>query len=102
MKLEAIYDQGKLEFISPVRLKSERFRVKVEVPDEEIEGASAPESDSSGLPEGLGRQAREMLDRFAAIRNAPLPPDIDLPELTSKQEERIEAFALREEIKGMR
>ena len=102
MKLDAIYDNGKLKFISPVKLKSERFRVEVEVPDEEVEGCSAPESESSDLPEGLSQQAREMLDRLAAIRNAPLPPEDELPELTEKQQERIEAFALREEIKRMR
>lgn len=102
MEIEAIYDQGKLEFISPVKLKSERLRVKVEIPDEEIERDSTSESEPSDLPEELRKQARETLDRFAKIRNSPLPPKDEIPELTAKQEERIQAFALREEIKRMR
>jgi hypothetical protein len=38
-----------------------------------------------------------MRNRLDAIRNAPLPPDDELPELTAKQRERIAAFALRED-----
>lgn len=102
MEIEAIYDRGKLEFISPVKLKRERLRVMVEVPDEEIEKGSTPESEPLDLPEELKKQARETLDRLAEIRNSPLPPEDELPDLTSKQEERIQAFALREEIKRMR
>ena len=102
MEIEAIYDRGKLEFISFVKLKSERLRVKVEVPDEEIEGVSSPESEHPDLPEELRKQARETLDRLAEIRNSPLPAEDELPDLTAKQKERIQAFALREEIKRMR
>ena len=101
MAIEAIYDRGK-EFITPVKLKSERLRVKIEVPDEEIEGDSTPDSELPDLSEELRRQARETLDRLAEIGNSPLPPEDEIPELTPKQEERIQAFALREEIKGMR
>ncbi len=102
MEIEAIYDQGRLEFISPIHLKNRRIRVKVEIPDEEIEENTFDAAKAYKVPEGLKRQAREMLDRLAAVRNAPLPPDSELPELTPKQEKRIKAFALREEIKRMR
>ena len=71
MQVEAIYDHGKLKFISPVRLKAERLKVLVTVPDDEIEIDTA--------------------------YNIP-----HLPELTEKQRERIEAFSLRDEIKGLR
>ncbi len=102
MEIEAIYNRGKLELISPVKLKSERLRVKVEVPDEEIEGSSTSGNEPPDLPEELRKQAREILDRLAEIRNFPLPPEDEIPELSPKQEERVRAFALREEIKGMR
>jgi hypothetical protein len=43
-----------------------------------------------------------MRARFDAILQAPLPPDDELPELTPKQLERIAAFELRDEVKGLR
>lgn len=102
MQIEAIYDQGKLEFITPVKLRGGRIRVKVEIPDEEVQTEPLSVAESFELPDDLKLQAKEMLDRFTEIRNAPLPPESELPELTSKQEDRIHAFALREEIKGLR
>lgn len=102
MQIEAIYEQGKLEFISPVKLKSGRVRVKVVIPDEEVEEGPSADAQSYELPEDLKQQSREILNRLAQIRNAPLPPEDNLPELTEKQQERIEAFALREECKETR
>ncbi|MBK1646818.1 hypothetical protein CKO25_19695 [Thiocapsa imhoffii] len=45
MHIEAIYDQGRLEFQSSITLKHQRFRVRVEIPDQEIIDAPTP-----GLP----------------------------------------------------
>ena len=92
MQLEAIYDCGKLEFIKPVTFKRDRVRLTVEVPDNEI----VDQPDQDILQEKLRRQARDMLDRLDAIRNAPLPQEDQ--SLTSKQLERIEAFDLRAQI----
>ena len=36
MQLEAIYDDGKLEFCRPVRFAEGRFPVRVEVPAQEL------------------------------------------------------------------
>jgi predicted DNA-binding antitoxin AbrB/MazE fold protein len=36
MQVEAIYDNGRLEFIQPIKLKSEHFRLLVHVPESEI------------------------------------------------------------------
>lgn len=41
-----------------------------------------------------------MLARMEAIKNA--SPDEDVPEITEKQMERIEAVGLYDEIKGLR
>jgi hypothetical protein len=38
-----------------------------------------------------------MRQRLDAIRDAPLPPDETLPDLTQKQLDRIAAFELRED-----
>jgi len=91
MKLEAIYDRGRLEFSRPVKFKSDRVRLKVEVPDSEV----IHPPDQNHLPQELHKQAEDMLAKLEAIRNAPLPPDDQLPEVTPKQLERIEAFELR-------
>ena len=98
MQVEAIYDQGKLEFVTPVHFKRTPLRVMVNVPDNEIDFQASPYN----LPLEVIKRAREMLERMEKIRNAPLPPDDEIPELTEKQLERIEAFALRDEIKELR
>ena len=90
MKLEAIYHRGRLEFSRPVKFKSDRVRLKVEVPDNEV----IHPSEQDHLPPELHKQAEDMLAKLEAIRNAPLPPDDQLPEVTPKQLERIEAFEL--------
>jgi hypothetical protein len=94
MRVEALYDHGRLEFIRPLQLKCERLRLVVEVPDEAL---VTPMPATYNLPSEVLAQAQAMQDRLDAIRNAPLPPDDELPELTNKQRERIEAFALRED-----
>jgi hypothetical protein len=98
MQVEVIYNHGQLTFALPVTLKHDYLRLIVNVPDDEIAPSDNPYNLS---PEVIGR-ANSMLARMAAIRNAPLSPDEDLPEFTQKQLERIEAFGLRDEIKEMR
>lgn len=90
MRIDAIYDHGRLEFALPLLLKHDRVRIVVEVPDDEI----VDTNDSSIMSPELRRQARAMLTRFEAIRNAP-PAGDEPPELTQKQLERIEVFEMR-------
>jgi len=93
MQIEAIYDKGRLEFVTPVRLKQERVRVSVELPDDAIDT-----DDERGQlsPEVIAR-ARAMREALDAIRLAPPPPDDELPALSDKQRHRLDAFALRED-----
>jgi hypothetical protein len=93
MQLEAIYDHGQLKFVQPVTLKHEYLKLIVNVPDEEIISGNKPYSLS---PEVIER-ARVMRERLDAIRNAPLPSDEELSELSGRQRERIAAFELRED-----
>ncbi len=93
MQVEAIYDHGRLEFIRPIQFKHERLNLVVSVPDDEIVYYSNPYN----LPQEVIDLAAQMTERMDKIRNAPLPPDDQLPSVTAKTLERIEAFALREE-----
>ena len=95
MQIEAIYDHGRLEFIHPIQFKHGRLNLVVNVPDEEI----VTEPNLYNLPQEVIDQAKALLARMDAIRNAPLPPDNDLPELTPKQLERIDAFELRAQMR---
>ena len=95
MQVEAIYNQGRIEFVQPLRLKHERFRLLVNVPDEEV----VPESASFQLTAQASAQAQAMLDKFAAILNAPVPTDDALPELGSEYEDRLKAIDLRAQIR---
>jgi predicted DNA-binding antitoxin AbrB/MazE fold protein len=107
MQIEAIYDQGRLEFVSPVKLKSGRIRVRVEIPEQAIlpmpQGQAGEGLDKGySIPETVKEKSRKIKHRLDRIRNAPLSEDDELPALADKQQERIEAFALRDEIKGYR
>ena len=81
-----------------MQFKRTPLRVMVNVPDNEIDFQASP----NNLPPEVIKRAQELLERMEKIRNAPLPPDDEIPELTEKQLERIEAFTLRDEIKELR
>ncbi|MFA6013586.1 MAG: hypothetical protein WC742_00850 [Gallionellaceae bacterium] len=91
MQVEAIYDHGRLEFIRPIQFKHERLNIIVEVPDEEILNTSK----RYNLPQEIFDLAAKMTEQMDNVRNAPLPPDDQLPPVTAKTLERIEAFSLR-------
>ena len=93
MQVEAIYDHGKLEFVTALQLRHDRVRLLVTVPDEEI----MTEGDPYGLPPEVINLARTMREQLEAIRNAPLPADDELPALSDKYVERAAAFELRED-----
>lgn len=97
MQVEAIIRQGRVELLQPVRLKHDGVRVVVTVPAEELDT-----NNPYGLSDDVVAQARATAERMAALLDAPLPPEDELPELTEKQLERMAAFELRGEIKGMR
>jgi len=80
-----------------LRLKHEKIRLVVTVPDDAIE-TQTPHN----LPQVVIERAQAMLARMEEIQKAPTPPDDELPELTETQLGRIEVFALRDEIKGLR
>lgn len=98
MEIEAIYDHGKLEFLRPVQLKHHRIKVIVDVPDIEIATKQTPYN----LPSEVVEMAKKMEKEMDRIRNQPMPSENDLPLLSEKQLERIEAFELRDEIRSMR
>lgn len=84
MRIEAIYDQGRLSFLSPIKLRHERLNVIVEIPEGEIEERAAVIE--------LDEYARQMINALDSIRLAP-PPLFERPErLTAEQHERLTAF----------
>lgn len=93
MQIEAIYDQGRIELTQPLQLRHPRVRVLVEVADEEV---IAPAASHSLAPEVLALAA-QMRARLDAVRDAPLPPDDELPPVTAKARERIRAFSTRQD-----
>ena len=97
MQIEAIYSQGYLEFVEPLRLKHDRIRLIVNVPDDEVENSDAV--NFYVLPEALREQSQAMLAKMDEILNAPFSPDDELPDLTEKQLNNIEAFELRAQLR---
>jgi hypothetical protein len=95
MQVEAIYHQGRLEFVHPIKFKHDHLRLVVLVPDDEVESSSA----SFALSPAMQASAQEMLDKFSAILNAPLLAEDELPTLSSKHIERMEAFELQAQMR---
>ena len=95
MQVEAIYDQGRLEFVQPMLLKHDRLRLVVEVPDDEIVNQPNPYN----LPPEVLERAAQMRSHLDAIRNAPLPPDDELPQLPVKFQDRMDAIELRAQLR---
>lgn len=93
MLAEAYYIDGKIEFTQKIHFRHTRFKLRVEVPDEEIIAENQPDISPQIL-----NQAQEMLAKLDAIRNSPLVPDND-DDLTEKQRQRLEAFELRAQMR---
>lgn len=78
MQLEAIYREGRIQFTTPVRLKHHDIRVRIEIPDEEIE--TAPDSPgsretSAGFVDGLKAVQSPVRDLLQSPDNKPLGKD---------------------------
>jgi UDP-2-acetamido-2-deoxy-ribo-hexuluronate aminotransferase len=67
MHVEAIYREGRLEFLTPLRLRQGAIRMIVEVPEEAVEAVGHRDT----LPAEVVARARSMRATLDAIRNAP-------------------------------
>ncbi len=85
MQLDAIYDQGRLEFPSPISFAHERFAVRVDIPEREVVTPASSEP--------LGTYAQALADRLDAVRRRPLPDAASQPTLSDETDERIDAWA---------
>ena len=99
MQIEAIYDQGRLELVSPVKLKGGPIRVKVDIPDEVVEEYEdkLPEYDLSDFPGDVQQEVKRLQDIREEAMHSALPDDIQ--EMTDKQQERWEAFEMRNALR---
>lgn len=95
MQVEAMYNQGRIEFVEPLRLKHDHIRLVVTVPDEAIE----PQINPYNLPLDLFTQSQVMLEKYQAILHAPVLPDEERSEISQKERERMAAFELRAQMR---
>ena len=105
MQIEAIYEQGRLKFLSPVTFTQTRFQVRVEVPPDVIASNdnNAPNDQNAPNVKSIHWtwmiMPGSLVARLDAVRNAPVPADETLPRFTPKQYERLEAAALRDDFR---
>ncbi len=111
MQIQATYEDGRLEFDRPVQFTRRRFRVRVEVPDQELvdpkgdipiaatsdpEPATQAEMAASG--ESLPAEASRWLSRLEAFRAEAIADQRGAPgTLSDEQLERLDAFEMRED-----
>ena len=100
MQVEAIYDHGRLEFVHPLQLKHDHVRLVVVVPDEEIvdQAGAIQQLVSEGIPEDVLKMAAEMAAQRDEILSQPFEDRQDGP-LTEEQEQRMRAFAFRDQLR---
>ena len=98
MQVEARYNNGKLEFPKSIGLARKRFKVIVDIPDKEVI-AGYTQNIESELDHLLAKQPDDpWLKRMKEIEQQVLSiPEDELPELTPKQLQYIDAFATRKE-----
>jgi hypothetical protein len=93
MQLDAIYDDGKLEFSRPVRFAHRRFLVRVDVPELEL-----IEPKTGEVFDPLSAYASSWLRRLESIRAEVMTtPETELPAVSEEQLERLRAIDTREE-----
>ncbi len=107
MQIEVIYRQGRVEFLEQIRLKHDQFRTFIELPNEEIianYGIIDPISfNETFAPSALDLLLKEdpndpWLQRMKTIEVDVLAiPETQLPNLTPKQQQYLNAFILRED-----
>lgn len=101
MKIQAIYEDGVLKPTQPLNLKNKI--VTIYVPDDEIFSAeTTSEAEDLAvkyhLPPEVEVMAKDLLARLAAVAEEVMKiPEEDLPAVTKKQLERMEAFEMRED-----
>lgn len=67
MQVQAIYTQGRIELLQPLRLRHDGVRLVVTVPDEEIETQAAPTKDTlESRVRAILRPYQHLLDRAGA------------------------------------
>ena len=95
MQVKAMYENGAVHFVQPVQFKRRRFEVVMNIPDEEIETRSIPCPLDVMLAQNPGDAwLHQMKTTLTAVQ---LKPEHEIPELTQKQLDRIEAFSHRED-----
>lgn len=113
MQVKAIYEDGAINFAQPLRFKHSKFEVVVSIPEEELESGEikAPALQAADNATDVRPETQSSLDILLAqtpndpwlqrmkvieLRVLSIPDEL-IPDLTAKQLDRIEAFALRED-----
>ena len=93
MQVEAIYEDGVIRFTQPLRFKHRKFEVVVSIPEQEVlPGSNAPPMSDLSVP------AQAWLKQLDSISQHILSmPEDELPELTAKQSQYMDAFQMRED-----
>lgn len=70
MQVDAIYENGQVRIITPVRLKNHVIRLRIDIPDDEIEQDPKAESDGARMmgQRGTGNFSEELMAALAPLR----------------------------------
>ena len=61
MQIEATYHEGRVQFARPIRLKNHPIRVRIDIPDDEVDPAESPrEYDLSLFSTGVQKEVERL------------------------------------------
>jgi hypothetical protein len=79
MQVDAIYEDGRLTFVEPLRLVRRRFQVRVELPDDVVPAAPAAAGTGAEQPGPRSAEGAAWLARLETLRNEALAGDAAAP-----------------------
>ena len=105
MQIEAIYQNGRLEFPRPIHFKAGPVRLLIEMSPDALEETAAtsnpePAMQAEMAPSGasLPAEASQWLTRLETLRAEAIAAQRERPEtLDDEQLERLDAFEMRED-----
>jgi hypothetical protein len=101
VQVEAVYENGRLEFTHPIKLKRDRLTLLVEILDEDIVTDTAetfPTYDLNEFPEEIRREVAKMHAINEMASKMRLPACVNEPD-SEEQEQRTRAFELRNTLR---
>ncbi|QFY90622.1 hypothetical protein D5125_14720 [Magnetovirga frankeli] len=84
MQIEAIYREGRVQFTKPIQLKNHPIRVRIDIPDDEIDSAESHQEFDLAL---FSTQVQKEVERLKALQVSSAADELGLEEGPANEED---------------